>query len=219
MLLNRVKETNKLIKLDTQIVELQKVNGDFERVKKRVSSIKIAASNYTDSFKSLKMRDNEFFESEDLDKVIKMVVKLERELKSEYIDHALIDSITKEVNSLEEGLKQRWKTYFEKDTVSLRNAINTVSNISSDRQSVNEVITALSIHKAQWPVNDITLQKFDNNIAKGEKIISDLGLNPKIEEFLSKIVTNTATIFDLDEEILEWIKEKELSEKIGLRFR
>ena len=56
------------------------------------------------------------------------------------------------------------------------------------------------------------------NVQEAKKITDAFALNLEIEAFLKKVSSQQATVFDLTPNILAWLKEKNLTNKLKLRF-
>ena len=57
-----------------------------------------------------------------------------------------------------------------------------------------------------------------SDVAEAKQITDEFSLNPEIEDFLKKVSVQQATVFDLTPSILAWLKEKNLTNKLKIRF-
>ena len=218
MLLNKIKETNQLISSKQEADSINIKLAEYSKSIDRLKTIKKNVNNYTISLIKLKQIDSIEFQYDDLNKIISEIDNYEREAENEYLNLDRIHRIDRLIRELEENLKNKWKDYYIRTTSPLRNTVNSLINISSNPTKINIVSNALNPNKLYWPVDDRGISIINNNMEEGKIIINSLGVNKDIEEFLKKISENKATIFDLKPEILEWIKSKNLENKIALTF-
>lgn len=218
MLLNKVKETTNLIKLESEVNENKKINEDFKRVFKRLELIEKAFNNYYKTIKTLNKEYGIEYKYDDLNLLKRKLKKLKENLKGEYIDMSLIDAITKETNELEQSLKEKWNLYIVSETNGLINTLKTIRSIVNDKPKVDIVVHSIMKDRVAWPVDNDKLNNINNKKKEAQKLISDLGLNKNISDFIEKIALNQATILDLTPEILDWVRNKEFENNIALRF-
>ena len=56
------------------------------------------------------------------------------------------------------------------------------------------------------------------DVAEAKQITEEFSLNAEIESFLKKVSSQSATVFDLTPNVLAWLKEKNLTSKLKIRF-
>jgi hypothetical protein len=57
-----------------------------------------------------------------------------------------------------------------------------------------------------------------SDVAEAKQIVETFSLNPEIELFLKKVSAQQATVVDLTPNVLAWLKEKNLTSKLRVRF-
>ena len=55
-------------------------------------------------------------------------------------------------------------------------------------------------------------------VAEAKQIIDQFSLNPEIEDFLKKVSSQRATVLDLTPNVMVWLKEKNLTSKLRIKF-
>lgn len=219
MLLNKLRDTNRLVKLRTDGNEINREYSELKVASQKLKNIKDVLMNYSVSIQVLNVVDSEQFCKVDLNLIQYHIDKIEKGIRNSYVELNSLDVVNSKVIELESELKDKWKVYYEAKTQSLRNTILSIQNIVPDKQEAFRVVNSLDPSKSQWPVNDVRMGMINSNIELGSSIINGLGLNRDIEMFLTKISSNDATIVDLTPSILNWIKDKKLESKIGLTFQ
>lgn len=220
MLLNKLRETNELLSLKEENNQIEDKQKEIQRAKNRVSDIKSTLNNYSTSIKNLKKTYKENFDYSDLSDLYRLVDTLEKDFNNNYIDMSLIDKINKYIDSLESALKEEWKDFYKARTTSIRNAVDSTKNLVPQNDDVSIVLNALNPNHIYWPVSERNINIIEGNIVTAKNIVNDLGLdNDEVKRFIALISSNKATIADLTPDILEWIRDKKLEDKIGLTFK
>lgn len=62
------------------------------------------------------------------------------------------------------------------------------------------------------------VQSLVADVAEAKRITDEFSLNSEIEEFLKKVSSQRATVLDLTPEILIWLRDKSLTNKLKVRF-
>lgn len=114
-------------------------------------------------------------------------------------------------------LKMAWKDAARKHSEGTTGYLSMIAGLSPDPQKAREL--ADSINKA---VNGDPSMKAINSlieyVQEAKKITDAFTLNHEIEAFLKKVSSQQATVFDLSPNVLAWLKEKNLTNKLKLRF-
>lgn len=69
-----------------------------------------------------------------------------------------------------------------------------------------------------WDTSVDTLMTLKEAIAQANQIIQNLNLDQEVITFLGKITSGKATLKDLNEDVLQWMKDEQLLSKIKLSF-
>lgn len=86
------------------------------------------------------------------------------------------------------------------------------------RPDINQIINCIERVK-NWPVSDDAVRVYQSAKAKGEELLSEMSFDEEIENFLQKVSDKRASLLDLNEKVLKWIKEEQLEEKFLLSVR
>lgn len=127
-----------------------------------------------------------------------------------------LNSETKKMYSL---LGTEWNNYYTDATSNVLSLLDVVKNIVSDEREVQ-----LAAGKIQRAANWNTSVENYNNLKQGlneaRQIFSEIGLgeDSSIMMFLKNVSAGSATIMDLTDEIILWIKENNLEKKMFIRF-
>ena len=134
-------------------------------------------------------------------------------------NNATTQYISSESKKLYAVIGQEWTDYYSKATANILCLLDTVRGIIPDE---NKAIYATNkIRKAfSWNTSIDNYNYLKQGIAEADKIFEDLDLDEDSEilAFLKLVREGKATILDLTEEILLWIKSEKLADKIKLTF-
>lgn len=133
--------------------------------------------------------------------------------------NATTQHILSESKKLYEVIGQEWTDYYSKATANILSLLDMVKGIIPDE---NKAIYATNkIKKASTWNNSIDSYNYlKQGIAEADKILEALDLDEDSENlaFLKLVSEGKATILDLTEEILLWIKSEKLADKVKLTF-
>ena len=134
-------------------------------------------------------------------------------------NNATTQYITSESKKLYAVIKQEWTEYYFKATANILSLLDTVKGIIPDE---NKVIYATNKIKkaASWNTSIDNYDYLKQGVAEADKILEDLGLDEgsEILAFLKLVSKGKATILNLTDEILTWIKAENLADKLYINF-
>lgn len=134
-------------------------------------------------------------------------------------NNATTQYISTESKKLYAVIGQEWTEYYFKATVNILRLLNTVKGIISD---ANKAMYATNkIKKASsWNTSIDNYNYLKQGIAEADKILEDLDLDEDSEilAFLKLVSEGKATILNLTDEILAWIKIENLADKLYINF-
>lgn len=127
--------------------------------------------------------------------------------------------ISSESKTLYVVIGQEWTEYYSKATANILSFLDTVKGIIPDE---NKAIYAMNkIKKASsWNTSIDNYNYLKQGIAEADKILEDLGLDEDSEilVFLKLVSERKATILNLTDEIIAWIKTENLADKLYINF-
>lgn len=123
--------------------------------------------------------------------------------------------IASESKKLYVVIGQEWTEYYLKATANILSLLDTVKGIIPDE---NKAIYATNKIKkaASWNTSIVNYNYLKQGIAEASKIIEDLDLDEDSEvfAFLKLVSEGNATISNLTDEILDWIKSKDIANRM-----
>ena len=114
-------------------------------------------------------------------------------------------------------IKVIWKDASKKYSDGTRGYLSMIGGLSDNPQKAR--VLADSIEKAVNGEPSIkAITSLIDDVAEAKKITDSFALNTAIETFLQRVSSQKATVADLTPEIMVWLKEKNLMNKLRLRF-
>lgn len=114
-------------------------------------------------------------------------------------------------------IKIVWRDASMKYSDGAKGYLSMIGGLSSDPKRARELVDNItktvagdpSIKAAKSLVADVT---------EAKQIAEEFSLNSEIEDFLKKVSSQRATVFDLTPNVLTWLREKDLMNKLKIRF-
>lgn len=134
-------------------------------------------------------------------------------------NEATTQYISTEFKKLYAVIGQEWFEYYSKMYAHIISLLDTVKSILNDE---NKAVYAINKIKkaANWNTTIDNYNYLKQGLAEADQILNDLDLDEDSEvlAFLKLVSAGNATILDLTDEILEWIKTENLGDKMFINF-
>lgn len=169
---------------------------------------------------NLAVENSEFRPSENVVSALKSFLRTcDKIVQIGAANNATTQYISSESKKLYAAIGQEWAEHYSKTTVNILNLLDTVKGIIPDESRAT--YAANKIKKAAgWNTAIDNYNFLKRGMDEAEKILEDLGLDEDsdILTFLNLVSEGKATLSNITQEILLWIKSEELSDKIKLTF-
>ncbi len=136
-------------------------------------------------------------------------------------NEATTQYISSESKKLYAVIGQEWSEYYTQTSSHIISLIDTVKSILKDENKA-AVYAVNKIKKAAtWNTTIDNYNYLKQGLAEAVQILNDLDLDEDsaVLAFLKLVSEGNATILDLTDEILEWIKTENLGDKMFINFR
>lgn len=114
-------------------------------------------------------------------------------------------------------IKIVWKDAAGKYAEGFSGYLSMIGGLSADPKRAKELADNISKAVATDPTIK-GISGLVSDVAEAKKIMDAFSLNPEIEAFLKKVSAQQATVLDLTPNVLSWLKEKKLTDKLKIRF-
>lgn len=126
-----------------------------------------------------------------------------------------ISSLDNSLKNIQNNVKKDWPKQFSEIAGSTISTLEAIKGINSD--GVSSCLEKITSAKT-WELNIKNFQSMNDGILDAEKIIAKLGLDDEIITFLENTNSGKATLNDLSDKVLNWIKSEKLEGKIRVSF-
>lgn len=147
--------------------------------------------------------------------VSNLFVSLKAITQSGFADKDGVATAESSFKAIQSGIKKQWSKHYSIYTNSTVNTLKIISGIE-----FNKVKVCISDIKAaeNWSSDVTVLTKLRVAISSAEALIKSLNMDQEIIKFLEQMTEGKATLLDLNEKVLAWIKRESLEGKIKLSF-
>ena len=118
---------------------------------------------------------------------------------------------------LQRDLTATWKVCASHYAESVTGYLGIVQGLTDKPKEVDELKARIG-NTVNGDPSAASAKKLSADIAQANVIISKFSLKPEIEVFLKKVAAKKATVSDLSPEVLNWLSDQKLLEKLKLSF-
>lgn len=109
-----------------------------------------------------------------------------------------------------------WAKHFDALTKKTRGTLEIVRSI--DPEKVMKCLMLIQDAEV-WTMEKMVLERLRQALDGAEALIQGLGLDSNITDFLSKMAHGQATLKDLNEDIIAWLRKGNFEYRVKLSFR
>lgn len=114
-------------------------------------------------------------------------------------------------------IKIVWRDAAQKYSDGPKGYLSMIGGLSTNPKRAKDLTDSITQTVAGNP-SIKTVSSLVSDVAEAKQIIEQFSLNPEIEDFLKKVSSQRATVLDLTPNTMAWLKEKNLSQKLKIRF-
>ena len=221
MLMDKIKKSMSQIQLNNDYEKLSFIKKDLDRLKSDVDKLDRRVSQYVDMNNILKeyLKNNEnikFKESKYINNQIDIILN---NIKSnELNNYGLIKNIESTVENYNFNLKDHWKQEYRRDTKGTISILLMLEKLYDDSEKILQIRSKVIKLENRWPFSKNELESMQQAIDEASLMINQLKVSSNIQLFLQKVSNGEASIVDLDDEILLWLKDNRFENKVKLSF-
>lgn len=153
--------------------------------------------------------------SELIDKTKYLIICSQKLINDDTVTRSNIADLRKRLKELEDQLSEEWETYYLRETKSVEDTLELSKSIAG--VNVSSLLNNIKQGR-DWKSGPDAIDTMVYNLESAKEIINNLDLQDNVVNFLKKMANRTATVEDLDEGMISWIKKENLSGRIKLSF-
>lgn len=129
-----------------------------------------------------------------------------------------IDVFLTSIDNWNDNLKKDWTTFLKGATHDVLETLKVLLPLVEENKTIIQIMQNINQLINIWPLDDNCVKKLNEYIEEGQKIVEDLGASPDVQVFIKKVLSGKATVFDLNQGVLDWVKAKRLDAKLKVSF-
>ena len=207
-----------------EIYELEKSSND---VQKQEKNDKIFSNVVSENHLMVKVVTNSMSQlgfvisQETRGKVIGLLKSSYDAVSRGLIQESTANYLQKEVFNIKKAILQEWSNYYHRVADQKINMLQTIKGIAPEREKVDYASNKIKLG-ASWDFKQDNLDKMEKGLQEADEIINSLGFGEdgaEILVFLKKVASGKAGVHDLTPDILNWLKENNMTSKLAVSFR
>ncbi|WP_129727939.1 hypothetical protein [Ectobacillus funiculus] len=218
MLLNKISKVRKTVgeykQLDQKLLEVKRVNSFFQFTKDELNKCKTILRSYS----ALHAMDEDAFPKRNMSFVIRQLEALSKDSLENYNRDEVL-AFSRPLKKLDADLKIGWMHYVRNKNNDIIGLLDQMQSIVNNPNEIKQLIVDLKQFESKWPVTSTTVNRYHDQLANAKKVISDMQASKGIQEFIGKVATNHATLDDLTEEVILWLRKQQLMNKLVIKFK
>lgn len=195
-------DTKKQVSVDYNFKQL------VESLKQKIIEINIAVTN------------SEFIPSSNVVSALKSFLgSCDKIIQTGAANNTTTTYIDDESKKIYTTIEQEWIAYYTKSTENILNLLDTVKVILPNEEKAKFTVNKIK-KAASWNKTAENYNYLKQGLTEAKQILNDFDLdgNSNILAFLKLVSDGNATIVDLTDEIIVWIKAENLAHKMFIRF-
>lgn len=175
-----------------------------EQVKSFIEAVKFVQNNLSFSMSDTLQAD-----------LKSIVANLQNVYSSGFANKDELTNIDTDFKSIQTTIKTNWSKHFSAYTNTTTSTLRVISGINSEKvtRCLNDIKVA-----ENWTIDTRLFSSLKNAMTNAELLIQSLNMDQETILFLTKMTSGQATIADLNENVLSWIRQESLEGKIKLSF-
>lgn len=122
------------------------------------------------------------------------------------------------VKKLNEKIQSEWKNQTDEFLAGIKEELGILKLVSNDKQEIQKILVCLN-NFSNWPADENISIQYEAANTKANVILSKMEFDDEIADFLKKVKDKEASLLDLSDSIIEWIRREELSGNIMLSIK
>lgn len=221
MLTNKIKVATDSISYKTKL-QTQKLSN--ERLTARLASINSIGKELEACFETIQaMQKNRIsygtpINEEQKTSLLEAINKCGQCISDLSIDDTIVSVFKMQTDVIKQLLSAHWKQSANSYSEEAVSYLTILSDLTPDPKHSNDLLKSIKAQAATTTPNQSTIIKFSNDVSAAQKIVNQYKLEPIVQDFLFKVKLKTATIEDLNSDVITWLKENNLTKKLLISF-
>ena len=140
------------------------------------------------------------------------------------VDEDILSKTTNSMKKLDASLSTSWQSFYKKSLKAANGRADLVIGIVKDKEKYRKIKNRMStagdwtsLHLADGK-GKTRLDNYSEGNEEIQKAVKSLNLNAQITQFLTKVNDGKATMNDLTDEVIKWIKDQKYEKLFKIHF-
>lgn len=122
------------------------------------------------------------------------------------------------VKNLSEKIQIEWKNQTDDFLNDIKEELGILKLVSNEKLEINKILFCLN-NFSNWPNGEDVARQYESAMEKANEILSKMEFDDEIAGFLKKVKDKEASLMDLSDSIIAWIRKENLSGNIMLSIK
>lgn len=122
------------------------------------------------------------------------------------------------VKRLSKRIQDEWKVQTENFLADIKEELSILKLVSNEKHEIQKILICLN-NFSNWPVDENITIQYERASQQAKDILSRMEFDDEISAFLKKVKNKEATLLDLSDSIIAWIRKEGLSRNIMLSIK
>lgn len=122
------------------------------------------------------------------------------------------------VKKLCERIQTEWKNQTDEYLTDIKEELGILKLVSNEKQEIQKILVCMN-NFSNWPVDEKIINQYEIANKKAIEILSRMEFDDDIADFLKKVKDKEASLLDLSDSIIAWIRKENLSGNIMLSIK
>ena len=145
----------------------------------------------------------------------KLLTELRAVVRSGLAEKDAISQAETDYKTIQQSIKKEWSKQYSILTNATISTLQVISRIEAEH--VSRCLDGIE-KGAVWTTSIEDFKMMEQSLSDAKTLINRLGLDRQIIAFLQKMNDGKATLVDLDDNVLKWLKEESLDKRVKLSF-
>ena len=159
------------------------------------------------------------FSIEDRDNLLGMLDECGEKVVGHDLDAATISLLERDIKKIVDNQKNGWIMASKAYADNVVDSLNSMASLLDNPAAAHALKKTIEALQTRWPITEQDIIYFKKKVAEGQSLLDTLPIDdPEILEFIKKLSKREATLNDLTDKALLWVRRNDLESRIKLLF-
>ena len=161
---------------------------------------------------------NGAFTSSTKDSLHNAIEACKQKINDHSLEEGTVSALENSIELCRTNAENAWKAAAMLLADDIEKSLLSLSRILPDKERASALENTLAAAKSSLPRSAEAISVFKAKVSEGKAIVNALHLDSETESFIQKVRSQTATVSDLTQHIIEWISQTNLNRQFKIRF-